>query len=636
MYHALLTNRYLTSRVIPLIAVAAVALCVALVIVVVSVMTGFLNMVKNSGRTLMGDVVISYPVSGIPHYDRLIDRIHKLPQAAAVTPVVDGLGLLKMPYPDGDDKRTEMVQFWGIEPASFAEVTGYKDTLHWRHVDPSATDPTERDHWERLFGDVLNKYWKDVLNQLSDDQRIALIKVALDYERGDTKAPEDQTIRDSLAKVPDDYWNKVFRSLHNEPKLIQQVLTPDQWQTLLAHDERLQNSQAILDEGLTLQHNGDHRTIVMGIHVSEGNERQKDGSYRQLSFGYWWMPRFEVTLTTLPVAGGVGGKDSAESRILQVVNEFISGVYLIDDKRVMIPLDIAQNMLHLDEQILTDKNDPTKEIGIIPPCATLVLVRAKDGITPEQLREAVSDAYMDFYNELTADASIVAKPPTLGMGLSVQTWAQQQAQFIGPVEKERELMRTLFSIVYVVCAALVLSIFWAIVYEKTRDIGILRSVGASRGGIVWIFLRYGFVVGIVGSIVGLGLGFLVTHNINSIHGALADPPLALGIIVLALATTAVGVTVYMSLRGALLPLVLGSLISIVLIGLGVGVLLLRQAGGITIWDPAVYYFTKIPNALDMTTAVTTMIGAVLFSLIGAAVPAAKAADTDPVKALRYE
>ena len=71
MYHALLTNRYLTSRVIPFIAVAAVALCVALVIIVVSVMTGFLDMVRSSGRTLMGDVIVSYPVSGIPYYQRL-------------------------------------------------------------------------------------------------------------------------------------------------------------------------------------------------------------------------------------------------------------------------------------------------------------------------------------------------------------------------------------------------------------------------------------------------------------------------------------------------------------------------------------------------------------------------------------
>ncbi|MCZ6543775.1 MAG: ABC transporter permease, partial [Planctomycetota bacterium] len=132
MYHALLTNRYLTSRVIPLIAVAAVALCVALVIIVVSVMTGFLNMVRDSGRTLMGDVVISYPVTGIPHYERLIEQIEELPEAEAATPVVDSWGLLKMPYPDGANKDTETVQIWGIDPESFARVTGSADTLYWR------------------------------------------------------------------------------------------------------------------------------------------------------------------------------------------------------------------------------------------------------------------------------------------------------------------------------------------------------------------------------------------------------------------------------------------------------------------------------------------------------------------------
>ena len=104
MYHALLTNRYLTSRVIPLIAVAAVALCVALVIIVVSVMTGFLDMVRSSGRTLMGDVIVSYSVKGIPYYERLIERIERLPEVAAATPVVDSWGLLKMPYPEGPNK----------------------------------------------------------------------------------------------------------------------------------------------------------------------------------------------------------------------------------------------------------------------------------------------------------------------------------------------------------------------------------------------------------------------------------------------------------------------------------------------------------------------------------------------------
>ena len=75
MYQPLLTSRYLMTRMIPFLAVFAVALCVALVIVVISVMTGFLDMVRSSGKTLMGDVVVSYPIRGIPDYERLVAAI---------------------------------------------------------------------------------------------------------------------------------------------------------------------------------------------------------------------------------------------------------------------------------------------------------------------------------------------------------------------------------------------------------------------------------------------------------------------------------------------------------------------------------------------------------------------------------
>ena len=72
VYTQLLVRRYLSTRIIPLIAVAAVGLCVALVVIVVSVMSGFLDNLRASGRTLMGDVVISYPVQGIPYYKEFI------------------------------------------------------------------------------------------------------------------------------------------------------------------------------------------------------------------------------------------------------------------------------------------------------------------------------------------------------------------------------------------------------------------------------------------------------------------------------------------------------------------------------------------------------------------------------------
>jgi lipoprotein-releasing system permease protein len=627
MYHALLTNRYLTSRVIPLIAVAAVALCVTLVIVVVSVMTGFLDMVKSSGRILMGDVVVSVPVSGIPHYERLIARLDDLPQVAAAAPVVENLGLLRMPYPLGPDKQTEMVQFWGIDER-FANVTGYAGTLHWKNVDDQ--------QWTRLFGAVLESHWEDLLKSMTNEQRIDLLLTALsmDHREGEP-ALDRELVRQHARTYSPAHWSGLMYAFEGHPQALQRVLNEDQWHMLMDSDPRLNDPDRILTDGLALSRDG-RPGIALGIHVSEGNERLTDGSYKPMLGGFWWMPAFDVTLTTIPVTGG-GLETQPKSMILPVVNEFMSGVYLIDDKRVMIPLATAQDMLHLNQgERLDDPTDPMKVTGIEPARATMVLVRAAEGVTPDELRDIVAEAYDAFVDDVSRDESAVVQPPRPGPGVSIKTWVQQQAQFIGPVEKERELMRTLFSIVYLVCAALVLSIFWAIVYEKTRDIGILRSIGASRGGIVWIFLRYGLVVGVIGSLVGMGLAYLVVRNINSIHGALAEPPLALAVVVLLAAVGAVALTVVSSWRGALLPLVLGSLATLVLLALGAGVLLLRQAGGVVIWDPSVYYFTVIPNQVDMTTAVSTIIGAIVFSLLGAVIPAAKAADTDPVAALRYE
>ena len=72
------------------------------------------------------------------------------------------------------------------------------------------------------------------------------------------------------------------------------------------------------------------------------------------------------------------------------------------------------------------------------------------------------------------------------------------------------------------------------------------------------------------------------------------------------------------------------------IALALAAVVLMRHKGTLIWDPSVYYFSRVPSEIDLGAALTTAIGGVVFSVIGASVPAARAADTDPVQSLRYE
>jgi lipoprotein-releasing system permease protein len=346
------------------------------------------------------------------------------------------------------------------------------------------------------------------------------------------------------------------------------------------------------------------------------------------------MPRFEGTLTMLPI-DAEGGIIEPESIIMPFVNEFQSGVFMIDESRIFIPIEVAQTLLHLDEAEIVDLDDPTEIIGVDPSRTTSVLVRGVAGLPIDELREIVNSIYDSFFDSTPVDA-LVYPPSRNDPGLTINTWEEQQASFTGAIEKERELMRTLFSIVYLVVAALILSIFWSIVFEKTRDIGILRSIGSSRASIVWIFLQYSAVIGIVGSFLGLFVGWIITHNINSIHASMGNPPISIAIFCFVLAAGVGVYTIIKSRLGQMLPIVLGVLGCITLIGIGGLILFIREMGGLVVWDASVYYFSQIPNELDWGSSIFTVCGAILFCLLGALIPAAKAADTDPVKALRHE
>jgi lipoprotein-releasing system permease protein len=164
----------------------------------------------------------------------------------------------------------------------------------------------------------------------------------------------------------------------------------------------------------------------------------------------------------------------------------------------------------------------------------------------------------------------------------VSTWQDKQGPLLAAVELEITILNVLLFLIIAVAGFGILAIFLMIVVEKTRDIGILKSLGASGAGIRRIFMGYGLSLGMVGSGVGLVLGLLFVKYINQIADFLAW------------------------LRGQ------------------------------PVFDPEVYYFDKIPTIIDPWTIGWIVFGALAIAVMASILPAIRAARLHPVEALRHE
>jgi len=498
VYQLLLTRRYLTTKIMPLLAAVAVALCTAMELIVWSVMGGFLTMLVESGRSLIGDVAISWPTSGFPYYEDLIEKLEADPRVAAAAPVIESFGLLRMP-PEG---RIEPVTIKGVEGESYDKVTEYDGAIWWRPIG--------------------------------------------------RPMPKDK---------------------HGED--------------LRAHPENRESLKEYERAGRTLTMPDGKPGIVIGVEVTGFNQRNPGG---------WIEPWVDVlgdelTLSVLPM--GVAGRPyDVDARRFPVANEFRSGLYEVDANTVLVRLDALQDMLQMDEakrleetgkgafRVEVDEQGNEgfvneRIVGIEPARVTNVLVRAKEGVTAEQLRDVCHEVYDAF------EADHPDAVPGTG-SILIRTWKDRNRTLIAAVEKEMALVMFIFGVISLTSVFLVLAIFWSMISEKTKDIGVLRAIGASRGGIAGLWLAYGFGIGAVGSAIGGVLAYTIVANINPIHEWLG------------------------------------------------------RAFGLTIWDPAVYYFTVIPNDLTVGKVAIILSGGVAASVLGALIPALRAAWLDPVKALRFE
>lgn len=255
-------------------------------------------------------------------------------------------------------------------------------------------------------------------------------------------------------------------------------------------------------------------------------------------------PGDELTISTVSVNLGRKGVLPVQDRFY-VSGYFKSEMSEYDGNYVFVPIDYLQKLRVMDDRV------------------TNIQIKLKD-----------------YANARVVVDHLRAMFP--GSSYQVHTWEEKQGVLLSAIAVERGILNVLLFMIVGVAGFGILAIFSMIVIEKTRDIGILKALGASNRGVLVIFLGYGALLGTVGAVLGTALGLGITHYLNEIEQYLT------------------------------------------------------WLTGSDIFPRDVYYFDKIPTFVQASNIAMVNIGSIAIAILFSILPALRAALLHPVRALRYE
>ena len=169
-----------------------------------------------------------------------------------------------------------------------------------------------------------------------------------------------------------------------------------------------------------------------------------------------------------------------------------------------------------------------------------------------------------------------------GRPIFMVDWRQRNSTFFNALQVERNVMFLILTLIVLVAALNIISGLIMLVKDKGRDIAILRTMGATQGAIMRVFLITGASIGVVGTLLGFGVGTLVCYNIEKIRQFLS----------------------WMTAT--------------------------------ELFSPELYFLSKLPADMDTGETVAVVVMALTLSLMATLYPSWRAARLDPVEALRYE
>ncbi|MCH8148284.1 MAG: ABC transporter permease [Planctomycetes bacterium] len=530
MYKWFFAWRYLHTKLIALFGVASVTLCVAMVLVVLSVMGGFLDTLRERSRGLHSEIVVeSGSIQGFPYYQQFEAYLNKhLPNVIkTTTPAIYSYGIVRVRA----TAYTRPCRVLGIRLSDYIQVNEFGNGLHYEGFYPGTT---------KLGAQGMP------LAGFNETNRLALPP---DHEQASAVWRKKQS---DLAAI-DEYDARPFETAPFPKEL---AVTSGGSRVFSMHFE-------------SPRYEGPERYgVIIGSDLLF--DRLSGGRFdRYLARG----ANISLTLMPLSQTGSPTGEPPVKLP-LRYVDDSHTGIFEIDDLCIYVDFDMVQHKLGMDPQ-------PRVDGGTTAARTNQLLISLQPGVGLYESKAGITDAWNEFILEIDRNLS-AADAQSLSF-VKVHTWEDLQRPFINAVEKEKVLVTFLFALISIVAIVLLGCIFYMIVEKKTRDIGTLKALGASSGGVASIFISYALVVGISGSVLGTLVGSLFVWNINGIQDFLA------------------------SLNPQL-----------------------------RVWSPEVYSFDKIPEVVKTADAIWVASIAVVASVIGSFIPAALAGRVWPVQALRYE
>jgi len=536
MYKLLLCSRYLRTRYIALASIISVMLGVATMIVVNSVMAGFSTQMRDRIHGILADMVFEVNgTDGAPNPEATMAKLRKVAgkYIESMSPVVEIYGMVSFQW--RGQYITKTVTLIGIEPESKAKVGVLASHLKSYQPEMDGTKiikPAPRDFSEPPSWELLESYQRYRKLQVENQMRW---QHHAEPAEQDAEMPQPTT-PDLMVVVGD----KTF-PFHPDDADIQQAR------------QQFENGDPFEDGSEPVELSLDERAkplpgrlyVGLGI-VSFQYENQKTG---KLETEVMAVPGDDLSISTV----SAGRPPKVVHFNATIVDTFQSGMSEYDANLVFCNLDYLQEMRGMF-------NRKTGERSF-----TSIQIKLKD------------------YNDAAKVVSLLRSSPEFPVGLfSVQTWESKQGPLLAAVSVESAILNVLLFLIIAVAGFGILAIFFMIVVEKTRDIGILKALGASSGGVQSIFLGYGLALGIVGSGVGMLSGLIFVWNINTIESWLT----------------------WMT--------------------------------GHKVFDQRIYYFPTIPTSIEPLMVFWVAFGAMSIAVLASILPARRAARMHPVQCLRYE